>query len=271
MAFIKCDMCGGQLKSNGDGTHTCLSCGTIQNSIDDPEYTAKKETYLKACNLASQGTISSLTQAIFLFSQVKGFREADSKKSVCEKTLDELQIAAKRNEKERARRETKERIKSSVKKFLVTLIVLAVVIGVFIVRPLKKKWDHDIDDIIIKLTEMSSLYDPEAKYSYNGCYYVYFDFEIKNETNADIDYIQVVTYFETKNGKSIGQLQSEFGGMYSSAMNLKKNKTMIKESYLSETNPEKDDLLYLLYGTNVEDWTISYKITSVKFSDGYNN
>ena len=80
MANIKCEICGGLLERNNDGTHSCSSCGTTFTDIEDPEFVVVKEAYSTACRLQVQGTVDSLIRAISLFTQIEGFRDSDSKK-----------------------------------------------------------------------------------------------------------------------------------------------------------------------------------------------
>ena len=70
-------------------------------------------------------------------------------------------------------------------------------------------------------------------------------------------------------------MTSEFGDdnlIYSSGqtLELKPRSTIIKSSYLSERRLESsNDMFIYLYNNGTEDLEITYKITKVKWSDGY--
>ena len=283
-------MCGGQLKKNDDGTFTCLHCGTIQimdtkatkslpqshhgsnkpstrnQNSEEKDHEIKNGIYLKACNLAAKGDIDHMSQAVDLFAKIPGFRDADKRRTACEKSIQEQkkEIATKREREEK--RLKREKRKRKIRRFFTITIILRLIFGI----PLKNKLDHSIDRIEIKIVDMSSAYKSNVKYSVNGCYYIYFNYELTNHAGVTIDYIQFVTYVEDKTGKSIGQITTSFGGYGTSTMNLEKKDTVILESYLSENQPEANDFFSTLYDSNIEDWTFTYKITSVKFRDGEN-
>lgn len=276
MANLKCNTCGGILERNDDGTHTCSCCGAVLTDIYDPEFVVVKEAYSIACKLQVQGTVDSLIRAISLFTQIEGFRDSDSKKASCEKALAELKAQKEQREREAAKREkaetrkkAKKKFFSFVGKFIVIACIICGIVGGCVYYPKKKKQDHNIDNIKIDIIKMWSEFEKSESYYYDGEYYVCFDYEIKNETNVDIDYIEVITYFKDKNGKSMGTVQSSFGNRYSTSLNLKKDDKVIKEICISERELDKDKLTTTLYESKLEDWEITHKIIRVSFSDGY--
>lgn len=102
----------------------------------------------------------------------------------------------------------------------------------------------------------------------NGCYYIYYEFEITNQTEAAIDYIDVVTHVKNKSGEEIGTITSSFGGYYSESMELEAGETVTVTVSLSEHQPEKDEFFSLLYKTSLDQLSFSFEIQSVGFSDG---
>ena len=151
------------------------------NSVDkdDPEekeYMLKNGIYLRACELAAKGDVESLSQAVDMYSKISGFRDSDARRLVCEKSVFEQ----KREIAEKKAREEKIRAKKKKKKRCIISLICIIIIGLSVGIPLKNKMDHDVDRIKINVTDMSSEYKANAQYYVNGCYYIYFDYEMNN-------------------------------------------------------------------------------------------
>lgn len=233
---------------------------------DENKQQIKNDIFSKAYRLAARDDIDSLEQAVDLFASIPDFKDAAQRMSACQQKLSELkrELAIKKEKEEKLK--AKKAKQKAVTILSIVLIAAALIVGI----PLKSKIDHDVNRIKIDIVNMSSSYNHNESVYINGRYYIYFDFEIKNGTGAGIDYMEVVTYVEDKNGKSIGQITSSFGGYYSSSMNLEKKDTVIKEIYLAEHQPEKNAFFSTMYDTKLDEWSFTHKVTSVSFSDGKN-
>ena len=154
------------------------------------------------------------------------------------------------------------------KKIRTILLVIACIVFIACLPMAKEKHTaraHNPKEIEIQILSCT----PENDDTY---YYVTMDFEIKNKTKTDLDYIKVVTYFSDKNGKSIGTMTSSFGDLSNySPLNLKTNKKVIKETYLSERKSASyfDSLFVQLYENGIDDLVITHEIIDVKWSDDY--
>ena len=93
---------------------------------------------------------------------------------------------------------------------------------------------------------------------------------MENGTGVDVDYMEVTVYFSDVGGKVLGNIKTSFGGYYSSSMNLLSGGVQTYEIYISENQPEKNEFFTTLYNLKFSDFVITYKITSVSFSDGEN-
>ena len=51
-------------------------------------------------------------------------------------------------------------------------------------------------------------------------------------------------------------------------MNLKAGTKQIHETYISENRPEEDKFFTTLYNSDFSEFTVTFKILSVRFSDG---
>lgn len=160
------------------------------------------------------------------------------------------------------------KIAKKIRVFLLVVACIMSIVGLNLSNNYAKARAHNPEDIKIKIISCESKYDENATFYVNGCYYVYFNYEIINETSADIDYIDVVAHYTDHSGKSIGNITTSFGGYDSSSMNLKAGTKQIHETYISENRPEEDQFFTTLYNSDFSEFTVTYKILSVKFSDG---
>lgn len=213
-----------------------------------------EEMYKTACSIFKQAsTIKEFSNASCYFSNLKGYKDSDSLLEQCTLSIQNLQT-----------KEKQQKLKKKIIIFsIIGAILLAILIGV-----VANKNKYDVERIEIAITNVEKKYDPYASPYINGCYYIYFDYEIKNKTGADIDYIEIVTYYTDSSGKSIGTVTTSFGGYYSSTMSLKAKTSQTHETYISENQPEKNQFFTTLYNSDFSDFTVTYKVVSVEFSDG---
>ncbi len=93
MALYKCQMCGGELVKNQDGTYECLYCGTIQSveniarTVENPiapSASAIDNVYKSAINAMAAGKYEN---AIKMFSVVIDYRDSSEKINLCKEAL----------------------------------------------------------------------------------------------------------------------------------------------------------------------------------------
>lgn len=231
----------------------------IQNYADCNSQQIQEENlekmYKAACDIANSAqSITDYKNANFYFANLKGYKDSDARLEKCQQSILLLQ--------------TKEKRKKTIK-FSIIFSVIAIVLLSIVIAVTAKKNKYDVAKIEVSIVNVEKKYNPNESPYINGCYYIYFDYKIKNGTGADIDYIKVTAYYTDKNGKSIGNVSTEFGGYYSSSsMDLKANSEQTHETYLSENQPEKNKFFSQLYETDFSTFSVTYKITYVRFSDG---
>lgn len=224
----------------------------------------RRDVYSKACTLSKSDNVQSLENAADLFAQIPGYLDVDTRLEACETRLEELKSKLAR---EKARRESSDAAKTRIK-WISIVLVIALVVGLAVGIPLAKAGAHDVKDIKIEIVNMKSEYDPDASPYINGLYYIYFDFEITNNTGTAIDYIDVIIHVSDKSGTELGTISTTFGGYYSSSMNLKKSEMQRFTTTVSESQPNNNSFFTSMYNTNVDEWTFTYEFDSVAFSDG---
>ena len=132
-----------------------------------------------------------------------------------------------------------------------------------------QKVNHSSDRIKIRLIDTRAVLMANESSSYmDRAYYVYFDYEISNQSPYTIDSIEMVSYFKDKNGRLITQISSRFGGYGKSSMNLTAKSSIIRETYIKETQLEKDSVFSEIYNNDLMDYEISTIVTKIQFSDG---
>lgn len=230
----------------------------IQNYADCNNQQIQEENleimYIAACELASRATsITDYKNANVYFSNLKGYKDSDARFEKCQQSIILLKA--------------KEKRKKTIK-FAIIFSVIAIVLLSIVIAVAAKRNKYDVAKIDVSIVNVEKKYDPNASFYTNGCYYIYFDYKIKNGTGADIDYIKVTAYYTDNNGKSIGSVSTEFGGYYSLSMDLKSNSEQTHETYISENQPEKDKFFSQLYEADFSAFSVAYKITYVSFSDG---
>lgn len=221
----------------------------------------KEEIYNKACEFMANGSIHFLLQAADLFDTVSGWKDSNEKKEYCRSAAKSKQEEInKQNQLLRTLREN--RAKKRKRKTLLSIITIAAVIVLIVAF---RAIIHSEKNINIELLSSDSRYDDRH------CY-VYMDFKIQNNTGATLDYLKVTTYFTDKNGKAVGTMTSEYGSQYNgSALNLKSEQSITKETYLSElkSSSSHGTLFAELYNYGIDDLVITHEITYIKWSDGY--
>ena len=95
--------------------------------------------------------------------------------------------------------------------------------------------------------------------------YVYFNFDLKNQSMKDIEIIYVSTDFVEKNGLGIGSLTSKFTNL-----NLSSGKTLRQRTYLRERQNyySLNRLFSRLYDHGMQGLTTESKIVYIKWKDG---
>ena len=150
---------------------------------------------------------------------------------------------------------------------LIVIVFIVFLYGISATRTATANKNHNPDKIVLKLSELSS----EAKNpdSYNGKYYVYMDYEIENKTAAELKKVSAIITFSDKSGKEVISVQGDFGS--GSTLNIKKKSKGNSRIYLEKSisYADKDAGFMNLYNGNKDDFSITYKIVSAQWTDGY--
>ena len=221
---------------------------TVEKNIEIEE---KEKLYVNACiRFKHAVTEADYLNIIRIFESLNDYKDSAKYYDLSILSINKLNRRRKKNK--------------FLKIFIPLVIALSIILGCVI-----KKIRHDVSNISVKITGIESEFDSGASH-YNGKYYIYFDYEIENNTDVDIEYICIITYFDDKNGSCVGTLNSSFGGksISSSTMNLEKGNSKTYETYLSEYSVENSSFFSKIYGKDISDFKISYEITAVEFSDG---
>ncbi|MBQ7171457.1 MAG: hypothetical protein IJR89_04170 [Clostridia bacterium] len=150
---------------------------------------------------------------------------------------------------------------------LIVVAFIAFLYGIKATRTATANKNHNPDKIVLKLSELSS----EAKNSdsYSGKYYVYMDYEIENKTAAELKIVSAIITFSDKSGKEIMSVRGDFGS--GSTLNIKKMSKGNSRIYLEKSISYADeDVGFMnLYNGNKDNYSITYKIVGVQWTDGY--
>lgn len=222
-----------------------------------------EEIYLKACSLINANNLRSLSQADKLLAKIPNYKDAQQKRAYCGAMIKKQQeeLAARNAQIWEHRKKVARTVIIICAAALVTTVII-IIAAISIYRSM-----HSAANVVIDIKNTTSKYE--------GDYYVYMDYFLQNNTSATIDYVAVTVYFSDKNGKSLGWVTSEFGAvntLYSSdqTLELKPGKSITKSAYLIERRLESSNEMFkYLYHNGVEDLEITYKITKIKWSDGY--
>ncbi len=158
-------------------------------------------------------------------------------------------------------------------RLLVRCLVLALLCCSFVAGlPLsiaaEKERTHNPEKIEVELVKITSKTKQQSTYSTE--YYVYMDFEICNNTKATLDYVEIVSEFFDKNGKSLGKISSDFGSSHSNkGLGLSKGESVTEDSYLSKYDLTSGTLFYTLYTKGLKGITVTCTVTAAAWSDEY--
>lgn len=141
----------------------------------------------------------------------------------------------------------------------VILIIVSCVVG----SKAKSNALHSPDQFTISITNKSQEYKSNVSPYTNGCYYVYFTYQV---TAKDIgaDYMSVKTTVY-KNGSNLGYITTNLN-----SMNLDAGSTKTYKVTLQDNQPEINGNTFFitLYNGTLSDFTFSHEITSINFPDG---
>ena len=154
-----------------------------------------------------------------------------------------------------------------IKKIQIALLVIAsilFIVGLVLSNKAGKERAHNVEDISVKIVEDYTAVKGNR-------YYVYTDFEIRNNSKETVKCIQVTSYFTDKNGRSIGTMTSTFGSNWSwdGGLELDAGKTVINTTYLEQSYSNWESLFEKLYKNGVSSYDVRYEITYVLWSDDY--
>lgn len=155
---------------------------------------------------------------------------------------------------------------------LLALAVVAMIAGLFLSGNARREKRHDPARIEAHLTAKKVEYHPDESPYTNGCYYIYFDVALTNNTAETLDYVSILTTVRDKDGNELGTVRSEFGSVrayaeQSGVLSLASGHTVTKQTSLRDNSPS--DFFAVLYTTPFDELKFSCKIQSASFSDGY--
>lgn len=226
----------------------------------------KKESYQRMVELCEAEDVYSLNCAIRLLKENPHWENSRERILQCENKI----AAIEREEELREQKDRRALRRKSIKSAIVTVLVLVIIAVGTVFYTVYQSRKYDTERIDTELLSMTSEYDPDASPYIEGCYYLYFDFEIENETYTEIDSISLTTSFKDKSGRVIYRVSSSFGGYGSSGLHLKPEEKVCLQTYLKENAMNPDPAFSKIYGTDLSAWEISISIDSVGFSDGKN-
>ncbi len=151
---------------------------------------------------------------------------------------------------------------------LLVIACIVFIIGLVLTNIEIQKADHNVDDITI---EMKNITTKVEQGYYNTDYYVYMDFEIRNNTRAQLDYFEVTSYLTDENGKSLGYITSNFGSSYSysNQLNLESGENTVITNYLTESGTNWGTVFAELYNNGIQNCSVRHEITRAMWSDDY--
>lgn len=166
--------------------------------------------------------------------------------------------------KEQIKLEISKKRKRKIKIISIIAAVVLAVVGTITGFVVSSKVNHSAKKISFNVTSKRSEYKADVSPYINGCYYVYFTYEISSGSNVGIDYMQFVTYVK-KDGKDIGSIKSSLENM-----NLSPKTTKTYSLYLQDNQPEINNNTFFitLYNCELSNLTFSYDVLCINFSDG---
>lgn len=147
------------------------------------------------------------------------------------------------------------------------LVIIFTIISVVKINSAHQAKLHSPEQVEIKVISKEVEYDPDAGSYINGCYYIYFDYEIEAKKTG-VEYIELKVYVDDKDGNEIGYIRSSL-----SYINADPGDTKVITVSLEEHQPEKNEFFTELYNCDFSELEFRYEIGHIKFSDGkyYNN
>ena len=152
-----------------------------------------------------------------------------------------------------------------ISKILLIIACIVFVIGLILTYIEIQRVNHNPADISVELNSVTPKIDTSG---YSPDYYVYMDFEIKNNTQATLEYISVTTYLTDENGKSIGYITSTFGS-YSNKLNLAPGESTVITNYLRTSGSNWGSVFEELYYNGLSNCEVESEITYVSWTDDY--
>lgn len=145
------------------------------------------------------------------------------------------------------------------------LAVIAIIIISIVGSTLHSNYVHSPERISTKIVSKSQEYNPDVSPYLNGCYYIYLDYEITCNSEAGVDYLEIITDVSV-NGEEIGSIKSSL-----ESMNLSNGETKTFSTYLQDNQPEENENYFFidLYNANFLSLSFEYEIQSILFSDGH--
>ena len=140
-----------------------------------------------------------------------------------------------------------------------TLVAIALIIFSLVMN---SKVLHSPDQMNIGIVNKTVAYDPDAKPYINGCYYVYFDFEVEAKKTG-IDYVEMKVYVSDNSGNDLGFLRVSLSDL-SIEPGEKKTVTVT----FDENQPEKNEFFVKMYNYDLSELNFVYEIGSIAFEDG---
>ena len=125
---------------------------------------------------------------------------------------------------------------------------------------------HSPKYLEMEVVAKSEEYKPYVSPYVNGCYYIYFDYEITAK-KVGISDMSIITYvYDKETGEELGYITTSFSGM-----NLDKGATKTYATELSDNQPEKNNNTFFitLYNMDFEDLEFKYEFDYIHFDDGY--
>lgn len=157
--------------------------------------------------------------------------------------------------------------KSVKKKAIWSSIVTAILVIVCIVTGSNQANAalHSPKHLEIDIVSKSEEYKPYVSSYTNGCYYIYFDYEIEAK-KVGISDMKVITYvYDKDTGKELGYIATSFSGM-----NLDKGATKTYSMEWHDNQPEKNNNTFFLtvYDMDFEDLEFKHEFDYIHFDDG---
>lgn len=145
---------------------------------------------------------------------------------------------------------------------------IAVIFGITLSSAAANARKHDGSKVTVELTSTKS---EHKTLNYGGTeYYVFTNYQIKNNTDVDIYYIEIKTFVYNSEGQKIGYLTSRIGTEYqdSSTLELETGESTDWECYFTTKNLESGEIISEMYQSKFEELTYKSEVVYVKFADG---